>query len=55
MIIELWDIWMEEILGKEEAAQQQKRKAMAAIMVSAPHNEQDQAHSSNSFLFYQDL
>ena len=55
MLIDLWGIRNEEVHGKEEATKQQKRKAKAATSVRALHDLQEQAHPSDSFLFYLDV
>ena len=55
MMIELWELRNEEVHGKEENEQQQKRKERAAILVRALHTKRDLARPSDSFLFFSDL
>ena len=55
MMIELWKIRNKEVHGKDKATKQQKRKAKAAISVRALQDLQEQAHPSDSFLFYPDV
>ena len=47
MRIDLWEIRIEEVYGKEETTKQQKRKSKAAISVWARPND--------PFLFYPDV
>ena len=54
MMIDLWEISNEEVHGKEEVVNQQKRKHKVTISVQALHQLQDQTLPSNAFLFYQD-
>ena len=52
MLIELWDIWNEEVHDKDKATKQQKRKAKAAISVQALHKLRNQARPTDSLLKY---
>ena len=45
----------EEVLGKDKATKQQKRKVKAAITVRTLHKLEEQARPSNSILFFSDV
>ena len=55
MMIDLWKMRKEEVYGKEEVIEQQKRKEKVAISVRDLHKLQEIARPNDSVLFYQNV